>query len=270
MPYDEDDWELYRVTDDRSECVNLAAAEPARLAGLVELWWREAREHGVLPLDDRTIELFGARERGLADQARSGLAGLAAARLDYTPHPKDRHYVYRPPMSPMPAQAGARIGGRSWDLSATIDRPAGAGGVLYASGNQNSGLSLFVLGDRLLFDYNCFGDHHVAQSSVPVPEGPSVVGVRFRRTASGTGHATLVIDGQACGRAEIPFVMFIVSSIGPSVGYDHGSPVSDRYDSPFAFAGTLDRVDIQIISGRDAAAEAANADAIARAEMSRQ
>jgi hypothetical protein len=103
-----------------------------------------------------------------------------------------------------------------------------------------------------------------------VPAGACTVGVRFRRAPGGGGQATLVIGGAACGAVDIPFVMFIVSSIGPSVGYDHGSPVSDRYPSPFAFAGTLDRVDIQIVSARDAAAEAANADAIARAEMSRQ
>ncbi len=270
VPFDDDDWELYHVAVDRSECENLAAAEPGRLAGLVELWWEQAREHGVLPLDDRTIELFGARERGVADAARIGLAGLAAARTDHTPHPPDRHYVYRPPMSPMPAQAGARIGGRSWNLAATIDRPAGAGGVLFASGNQNSGLSVFIQGDRLVFDYNCFGEHHVAESTFEVPAGRSVVGVRFRRAPAGSGRATLVIDGKACGQVDVPFVMFIISSIGPSVGYDHGSPVSDRYDSPFAFEGKLDRVDIQIVSARDAAAEAANADAIARAEMSRQ
>ncbi len=50
----------------------------------------------------------------------------------------------------------------------------------------------------------------------------------------------------------------------------HRLRVSDQYESPFAFEDTLDRVDIQIVSARDAAAEAATADAIARAEMSRQ
>ena len=79
-----------------------------------------------------------------------------------------------------------------------------------------------------------------------------------------------MIDGQACGQVEIAFVMYIISSIGPSVGYDHGSPVSNRYESPFTFEGTLDRVDIQIVSARDAAAEAASAEAIARGEMSRR
>ena len=30
------------------------------LQDLIELWWQEARDQGVLPLDDRTIELFGS------------------------------------------------------------------------------------------------------------------------------------------------------------------------------------------------------------------
>ncbi len=273
--YDDDNWELYHVASDRSECVNLAQDEPDRLAAMVRLWWQEAREHGVLPLDDRSIELFAARESAAANQLSRGLAGLAGAgpgagrRADYTPHPASGHYVYRPPMSPMPAQAGARISGRSWDLDATIDRPAGAGGVLYATGNQNSGLSLFIQNDRLVFDYNCFGEHHLAESDIDVPAGPCVVGVRFRGAAGGSGQATLVIDGAECGQVAIPFVMLIISSIGSSVGYDDGSPVSRRYASPYAFEGTLTRVDIQIVSraGKDGDQVAA---ANARQWMSRQ
>lgn len=254
VSYDEDDWELYHVAADRSECVNLAADEPDRLAGLIELWWRQASEHGVLPLDDRTIELFGARER---------------AQAEHTPHPTSRHYVYRPPMSPIPAQAGARIGGRSWDLDATIDRPAGANGVIYATGNQNSGLAVFLQKDRLVFDYNCFGEHHTAESDADVPVGESVVGVRFRGAAGGSGVATLVIDGAERGSVDIPFVMLIPSSVGPSVGFDHGSPVSPRYASPFAFEGRLDRVDIRIVTPPSAAGDPLAA-ANARQSMSRQ
>lgn len=283
VPYQDDDWELYHIAGDRSECGNLAQAEPEKLAELVDLWWREAAEHNVLPLDDRTIELFGI-SGAAADSAARGLAGLAgtAGQPRHSPHPASRHYTYRPPMSPMPAQVGARIGGRSWDLDATITRPAGAGGVLYATGNQNSGLSVFILDGRLVFDYNCFGEHHVAESAAQVPEGRSVAGVRFRRTGTG-GHAILVIDGAECGRVDIPLVLRILSSLGPSVGYDHGSPVSDRYDGPFPFEGTLERVDIQLVSARDASAadvaaadlaaetaESGTAEADARAAMGRQ
>jgi arylsulfatase len=179
-------------------------------------------------------------------------------------------------MSPMPAQSGARIGGRSWDLDATIDRPAGSNGVIYATGNQNSGLSLFIQSDHLVFDYNCFGEHHIAESDIAVPAGESVVGIRFRGAGGQRGHATLVIDGIECGQVEIPFVMLIISSVGPSVGFDHGSPVSRRYASPYAFEGTLDRVDITIVSRAQVAAHQVDTDgdqmaeADARQQMSRQ
>jgi arylsulfatase A-like enzyme len=232
VSFDDDDWELYHIEEDRSECKNLAAEMPEKLAELIALWWIEAEEHGVLPLDDRGIELFGARFR------------------DRSPHPTSRNYVYRPPMAPLPAQAAAPIGGRSWDLDAYLTRAEGEDGVLYASGTENSGVSVFIQNDRAVFDYNCFGDHFAVESSVKLGSGEYVVGVRFRRI-SRNGIATLVINGEECGTVEIPYVMGVMSSIGPSVGYDHGSPVSDRYSNTFPFEGTLERVEIQIQMGRD-------------------
>ncbi|MFN8019266.1 MAG: arylsulfatase [Acidimicrobiales bacterium] len=228
-PFEDDDWELYDLTTDRSETKNLAADHPERVAAMVERWWEEAEAHGVLPLDDRTIELFGTRFR------------------ENSPHPTSKTYTYFPPMTPLPAQSAPAIGGRSWDLRATVERPAGAEGVLYASGTENSGLSIFVQGDRLVFDYNCFGEHHVATSERPVPEGASVLGVQFRRQDKGA-VATLLIDEEPAGTLEVPFAMFIMSSIGPSVGFDHGSPVSEAYRAPFAFEGDLRRVDISLVS----------------------
>jgi arylsulfatase A-like enzyme len=238
--FDDDRWELYHVAVDRSECDDLAEAEPDRLQAMVARWWQEAEAHGVLPLDDRTIELFAPRFE------------------DGTVHREDRHYTYYPPVSPLPSQASPALGGRSWDLAATIDRPHGAQGVLFAVGTENSGLSVFILEDRLWFDYNAFGDHHVATSSVEVPVGRSVVGVRFRRTDA-SGVATVVVDDAECGTVELPLVIRVLSSVGASVGLDHGSAVSDRYEAPFAFEGTLERLDVQLVappSGDSAAAEA--------------
>ena len=78
----------------------------------------------------------------------------------------------------VPPAAGATLGGRSWDLSAVIERGPGDEGVIVATGNENAGLSLFILGDRLVFDYNIFGEHHVIESAVEVPTGQCVVGAR--------------------------------------------------------------------------------------------
>ena len=230
--FEEDRWELYNVSVDRSEVHDLAQEEPERLQSLIELWWEEAEREGVLPLDDRGVELFGARFE------------------DRTIHPSSRRYVYRPPMSPLPAQAAAPIGGRSWDLAAQIHRAAGDAGVLYASGTENSGISIFIHEDRLWFDYNCFGEHHVAVSGESVPVGESRVGVEFRRLGR-NGVARVLIDGHECGEVSIPFVMRTMSSVGPSVAYDHGSPVGEVYSGRrdgYPFSGRLDYVEIQLVS----------------------
>jgi arylsulfatase len=241
-------WELYHVAQDPSECNDLAESEPDKLAELIDLWWREAEIHGVLPLDDRMIELFGARFR------------------DNSPHPADRRYVYRPPVSPLPMQAGPPLGGRSWDMTAHVERTAGQNGVLFATGTENSGLSLFVEADHLVFDYNAFDDHTIVRSTDPIPDGASRLGVEFRRGPNRTATATLVVDGRDVGSTDVAWVMGTISSVGASVGYDNGSPVSRSYAAPNPFEGRLDTLEVSLLSQRDSAARAADE----RAEMSRQ
>jgi arylsulfatase len=250
-PFDDDRWELYHVDVDRSEVHDLAESHPEKLQDLIELWWAEAEREGVLPLDDRGLELMSIRF------------------ADHTPHPVSRVYRYRPPMSPLPAQASPAIGGRSWDMTATVTRGAGDAGVLYATGTENSGMSLFVHGDHLMFDYNIFGEHHVVASSEPIPEGVVELALRFRREGK-TGTATLLIDGREVGRLDVPFVMRTMSSVGPSVGYDHGSPVAEAYATRrdgYPFSGTLHQLVIEIVS-RTHDADAAAAEA--RVTMGRQ
>jgi arylsulfatase len=246
-PFEDDRWELYDLTADHSECDDLAAAHPEKLAELIEAWFVEAERHGVLPLDDRTLELF-------------------AARLDdRSPHPTGRRYRYRPPMSPIPTAAAPGPGGRGWDLAARVTRVPGDQGVIWATGSANSGLSVFVQDDRLVVDYNAFGDHTVVESSAEVPAGESTLGVTLTRTSRTTGTIELTVDGQLSGRADLPFMMRMVSSLGASLGHDHGSPISPRYRGPYPFTGTLHEVEINL--GARSSAETAT---MARTEMSRQ
>jgi arylsulfatase len=249
--FDTEPWELYDLSADPSECNDLAESEPDRLAQLIELWWAEADDHGVLPLDDRTIELFAAHPS------------------DHSPHRLDRRYSYRPPMSPIPSQASASLGGRAFDLTARVTRAEGDDGAIWATGNENSGMSVFVQGDRLVVDYNAFNNHTVVESTLPVPIGDSTLHVHLERDSPTTGWVEVSIDGEACGREMIPFYMRMVSSVGSSVGSDHGSAVSDRYHAPFRFAGELHEVEVQLPVRRSAEARA-DAAATERSEMSRQ
>ncbi len=246
-PYDEDRWELYDLTADASECNDLAEDQPAKLEELIGLWWSEAERHGVLPLDDRGIELF-------------------AARFDeHSPHRPDRRYVYRPPISPIPASASAAPSGRSWHLTAQVHRSVGDEGVIWATGSASAGMSVFVQGDRLVVDYNAFDDHTVVESLTPIPSGESVLEVKVLRTSRTTGRIELWVDGVATGRGELAFMMRMISSLGSSVGSDHGSQVSPRYNDEFVFAGDIHEVVIERGSP-----SSVDAEATARAEMSRQ
>ena len=90
-------------------------------------------------------------------------------------------------MSPLPAQAGAALGGRSFNMAATVERGESDEGVLYASGTENSGFSFFVQDSRLVFDYNAFGAHEIVVSDREVPVGRSRLEVQVRRTGRRTG-----------------------------------------------------------------------------------
>jgi len=246
--FDTEPWELHNLSSDPSECDDLAEAEPERLAEMIGLWWSEAERHGVLPLDDRGIELF------------------APVPSDRSPHRLDRRYLYRPPMSVVPSHASASVGGYGFDLAARVTVGPGDEGVIWATGNENSGVSVFVQDGRLVVDYNAFGDHTIVESAAEMPLGDCTLGVRLRRDSRTTGWAEVSIDGEACGRGSIGLYMRMVSSVGSSLGRDHGSAVSQRYSAPFAFTGTLHEVAIEQ-PRRPSNADAA---AVAAAEMSRQ
>ena len=113
-----------------------------------------------------------------------------------------------------------------------------------------------------MFDYNFFGEHSIMPStSARCPSGgrSSVCGSAGSTTVA---PATLEIDGDDCGTLELPTIMRIISSLGSSVGRDHGSQVSTRYGDEFPFAGRLERLDVQLVSERTADTAAAEARAI--------
>jgi arylsulfatase A-like enzyme len=250
-PYDDDEWELYHLDEDFSECRNLAKENPEKLRKLIDLWWVEAGRHGVLPLDDRGVVLFRA-------DFKPG-----------SPH-ANRHYTYHPPISHLPAEACPPLGSRSWLITAHVDRAdAAAEGVLVAQGTQNVGFSFYVKDERLVFDYNIFTNHFVVRSDQKVPPGSSVLGVRFIREGQ-KGTIVLMISGKECGSIEVPFVLRMISSTGMDIGRDGLSPVTDDYKAPFPFSGKLIRVEVDLPQHQSPSEEREAAAARHRAEMARQ
>ena len=98
-----------------------------------------------------------------------------------------------------------------------------------------------------------------------MPAGDSTLSVRLSRLDRTSGIVEIAIDGVECGRLDLPVYMGIISSVGTSIGRDHGSAVSDRYEGPFPFTGTLHEVEI-CLAPRTAVDDANTA----RVEMARQ
>ena len=240
-PFDDDQWELYHVEVDPAEVTDLAAMEPDRLAALIELWWHEAERHQVLPLDNRLLE----------------------ALLDPRRAPDDRPaQVVWPFGAIVPENRVVSVRNRPHSLTAdVVIPPGGADGVLLAMGTALGGWSFHVLDGRLRYVNNFVGTaRHVVSSSVPVPPGAHRLSWEYRTEGDFRGRGRLLIDGDVVGEGDIervPLTRYSITGGGLTCGWEQGPPVGEGYTSPFAFAGTLERVVIEVDGDvhRDPAAE---------------
>jgi arylsulfatase len=247
QPFDDDEWALFHLDADFSECHDRSVDEPDRLRSMIDAWWVEAGQYGVLPLDDRTIELFGGTPR----------PGTVHARRDY---------VYYPPLAHIPADAAPPLGARSWTIVAEVDvLTEPAEGVLYARGSHNVGHTFFVKDGQLQFDYNALGTHYRAAAPIGLPPGRHELVARFERNGAG-GRLSVEADGAVLNTIEIPKLVRMLGSTGLDIGRDALSPVVDDYDAPFPFTGTIERISFHIRSRADAEEVAATA----RAELAKE
>ena len=108
-PFDDDEWELYHLDDDFSECHDLAAAEPEKLRELVDAWWAEAGPTACSRSTTAPSSCSGPRPgpaRSTPDDLR-----LPAPRR---PHPRRRGPPPRRPVLPDHRRRRALGARRGW------------------------------------------------------------------------------------------------------------------------------------------------------------
>ena len=245
-PLDQDVWRLYDTRNDFAEAHDLAAHRPEIVADLTERWWKEARVHGVLPIDERSlVELIRLRTPlGLYNRAQ---------------------LVLRPGQSTVPF--ATRITGSDRSIRVQVQlrgRQSGQLGVLVASGSAIGGYSLFIQDDRLHFEHLCLGQRVLCAAAVGAPLGDAEVGFRLTRGERREAQVELLHAEEVVAHAVIAHTSGHLSFFGLTVCSDAVSQVSPLYQGSFDYP--KDGVEAIRITYLDAASPAVSATIVQAAE----
>jgi hypothetical protein len=232
----DDPWELYDTRADFSLVNDLAATRPAKLKEMQDLFTKVGIANHVLPIDDRSIERLNAAVAGRPD--------LMSGRTTLT--------VY-PGMSGLMENAFINVKNRSFSVTAEVAIPAsGATGVVLAQGGRFGGWSLWLQDGRPRFSYNFLGiERYEVAAGSPLSPGEQVLRFDFaydggKPGAGGLGRLSLGGTTLAEGRIDRTQPFIFSGDEGADVGEDLATPVSEEYQVPATFNGTIRKITIEV------------------------
>jgi hypothetical protein len=200
------------------------------------LFTKVAIENHVLPIDDRSIERLNAAVAGRPD--------LMGGRTSLT--------VY-PGMSGMIENAFINIKNRSFSIMAELHVPdSSTSGVIIAQGGRFGGWSLWLKAGVPRFTYNWLGmERYEIAASSPLPSGEQVLLFDFayaggRPGAGGVGRISLGNAILAEGRIARTQPFAFSADEWADVGEELATPVTEDYQSPARFTGTIRKVAIEV------------------------
>jgi arylsulfatase A-like enzyme len=217
-PFEEDKWRLYDTLNDPSEATDVAHQHPDVIDHLQQLWWAEAVNHQVLPLDDRPLVQLLDLRSPFALTAR-------------------KQVVLRSGSGHVPFASGITGSERSMRISARLkDLKVSDNGVLFSSGNSQGGYTLYLQSGAVCFEHHAFGRRASMRTTDPIPYGNLEIGVELQRSPDRSSHAVLLINGQPVTKTHIPLTSAHLSFWGADIGRDAGSQVSQAYEGEFPFS----------------------------------
>ncbi len=230
MDLEDRHWELYHITDDYSEAVDLAEKEPHKLREMEDLFWVEAARNHALPI--HPVDFMAVTNMN-ADQ---------------------KHFTFYPGTLRVPEGSTPVLQGHSFKISASVDIPdSGADGMLVTQGGRFGGFGLYLRKGRLVYHYNFLNmsaDEIV--SPKPVSAGKHVLSVVFQYDGGGPGKGgtvTLLDNSKVLAKGQINRTeMGIIQSLdeGFDVGEATGTGVSIDVEPPFRFSGKLEKVTVDV------------------------
>ena len=231
-------WELYNVMEDPTESNDLAAQMPGKVKELEALFYEEARRYNVLPLDNTTLTRWVGPK-----------PSLTAGRTVFT---------YSGSLSGIPGSAAPKILDKEYTITAEVTVPkGGAQGMIVTQGGRFGGYGLFlsqgkagVGRGKVVFLYNLLDLKRTIWEGPALAPGKHTIVFAFTPEAPGLGKGgtgVLSVDGKEVARKSMEHSTPITFPEDESfdVGVDTRTGVAllqYRYDSPFPFTGTINKL----------------------------
>lgn len=237
-------YELYDLTKDWTQAVNVAAQYPDKVKEMANLFWQEAQKYQVLPLD-----------ASVATRIVTPRPSLSAGRTQFT---------WNGMITGTPNGVAPSILNSSYHFIADIDVPqGGAEGMIVTQGGRFGGYGFYVLKGKPTFLWNLLG-YKLVRWDAPAALTPGKHTLEFDFKYDGLGAGTLaydsvkgvgqggtgtlIVDGKTVATQSmdhsIPFILEFDENF--DIGADTGTAVSDDYQVPFQFTGKLNKLTLTI------------------------
>ena len=231
-------WELYNVAEDPTQNNDLAAKMPDKLSQLQNLFYLEAAKYNVLPLDNTSLSRWNSPK-----------PSLTAGRTNFT---------YSGTLASVPGSTAPNILNKAYTITAEVTIPeGGAEGMIVTEGGRFGGYGLFlskgVAGIRrgkVIFLYNLLDLKRTIWEGPELKPGKHTIAFDYKQDEPGLGKGgtgVLTVDGKEAAKKSMEHSTPITFPEDETfdVGLDTRTGVAMleyRYDSPFPFTGTIDKL----------------------------
>ncbi len=231
-------WELYNVMEDPTQNNDLAAKMPDKLKQLQNIFYLEAAKYNVLPLDNTTLARWNAPK-----------PSLTAGRTEFT---------YSGTLASVPGSTAPNILNKAFTITADVTIPeGGAEGMIVTQGGRFGGYGLFLskgvldIGrGHVVFLYNLLDLKRTTWEGPELGAGRHTIVFSYQPAEPGLGKGgtgVLSVDGKEVARNTMEHSTPITFAEDETfdVGLDTRTGVAMveyRYDPPFEFTGTINRL----------------------------
>ncbi len=259
-------WELYHVAEDPTEFDDLAAKMPDKLAQMQDLFYAEAKKYDVLPLDNTSLSRWNGPR-----------PNLTAGRKVFT---------YTGTLTGVPNSGAPSILNKPYTITAEVTIPdGGAEGMIVTDGGRFGGYGLFLskgefgIGrGKVVFLYNLLDLTRTTWEGPELTSGKHTIVFDYKPDGPGLGKGgtgVLSVDGKQVAKNSMEHSTPITFPEDETfdVGQDTRTPlalIEYRYDVPFKFTGTIDKLTFNLGEAQLTTAEHAQVhEALAQAHDAR-